>query len=77
MVVLPKSVTNSRIKSNFQDFELSEADYQEINGMNKRTRYNHPLRWGVDIFGEAGDEGAKQVAKTWADEQLAARKKSA
>lgn len=42
--VIPKSVTPSRIASNFETFELSDADFEELNtwGRANRVRSNTP-----------------------------------
>ncbi|KAI9730860.1 MAG: hypothetical protein M1834_005578 [Cirrosporium novae-zelandiae] len=70
-VVLPKSVTESRIQSNFQDFVLSDPDFQKLNSMDQHKRYNFPSRWGYDVFGEAGEEFVKKAAKDFAEQQKA------
>ncbi|KAF7597223.1 hypothetical protein BBP40_008065 [Aspergillus hancockii] len=54
--VLPKSVTPSRIKSNFQDFIIPEPEFEALNKLDRNQRYNFPFRWGIDVFGEVGDE---------------------
>ncbi|WRT67382.1 uncharacterized protein IL334_004353 [Kwoniella shivajii] len=62
-VVIPKSVTPARIKSNFEDFELSDADFEEINkvGLDNQVRSNIPyiydLSWPCDIFGTPEEQG--------------------
>lgn len=53
IVVLTKSVTPSRIKSNFDVFELPQDAFQKINSLDRNHRYNLPARLGVDIFGDA------------------------
>jgi len=69
IVVLPKSVTAARIESNFHDFELSQSDFDKIASLDKNHRYNFPARWGVDVFGEVGEESVKQSARDWAAAQ--------
>ncbi|KAL2802524.1 NADP-dependent oxidoreductase domain-containing protein [Aspergillus granulosus] len=71
-VVLPKSVTPSRIESNFQDFIIPEAEFEALNKLDRNQRYNYPFRWGVDIFGELGAEEAERRA-----EEDAAKKREA
>lgn len=64
-VVLPKSVTESRIRDNFQDFELPKEVFDKITALDKRTRYNFPARLGVDIFDEVGPESLKKSVEDW------------
>ncbi|KAG2016016.1 aldo-keto reductase [Coprinopsis cinerea AmutBmut pab1-1] len=64
--VIPKSVQESRIKSNFQQVELSKEDYEKITELGKtnRTRFNAPIVshkpiWSINLF----DEEEEKVAK--------------
>ncbi|WVQ98969.1 hypothetical protein IAU59_006101 [Kwoniella sp. CBS 9459] len=65
--VIPKSVTPSRIKSNFEDFELSDADFEAINkiGQANQVRSNIPFvyspSWPIDIFGTPEEKGQKKA----------------
>ncbi|GFZ45807.1 Glycerol 2-dehydrogenase (NADP(+)) [Saitozyma sp. JCM 24511] len=67
--VIPKSVTESRIKSNFDDFELNDADFEEINKVGRATRsranapceYNPP--WAINVFDEPYEQS--QPLKVW------------
>ncbi|KAK7204880.1 NADP-dependent oxidoreductase domain-containing protein [Myxozyma melibiosi] len=73
-VVLPKSVTPSRIISNLVTFDLSQEDFDKISSLEKHQRMNFPVRWGYDIFGEIGQQEAQIRAKKMAAERVAARK---
>jgi diketogulonate reductase-like aldo/keto reductase len=66
--VLPKSVTASRIASNFQDFLIPEEQMAELNALERHKRFNFPARWGYDIFDEAGEETVKRAAKKAGEE---------
>jgi L-glyceraldehyde reductase len=46
-VVIPKSVTPERIRSNFEDFKLEEEDFEAINswGKKNRVRSNAPYEY--------------------------------
>ncbi|KAG0139495.1 hypothetical protein CROQUDRAFT_54649 [Cronartium quercuum f. sp. fusiforme G11] len=54
--LVPKSVTPSRIVSNFKEIEISDADYQAISniGRDKEVRFNVPATyapsWLVNVF---------------------------
>lgn len=67
-VVLPKSVTPHRIESNLKVQELSPEVFAQLNSLERHKRFNAPLRWGYDIFGEAGEEKVKQIAREAAEE---------
>ncbi|KAL4796530.1 NADP-dependent oxidoreductase domain-containing protein [Aspergillus venezuelensis] len=64
--VLPKSVTPSRIKSNFQDFVIPDSEFEDLNKLDKNQRYNYLSRWGIDVFGELGAEEAERRAEEYA-----------
>ncbi|KAN0096687.1 aldehyde reductase-like protein [Hyaloscypha variabilis] len=64
-VVLPKSVTPSRIADNFQDFELPQEVFDKITALDRHHRYNFPARLGVDIFGEVSEESLKKSVEDW------------
>ncbi|KAJ5222493.1 uncharacterized protein N7469_008733 [Penicillium citrinum] len=74
--VLPKSVTASRIESNFQgefpsstrlylalNFVIPDAEFEALNKLDKNERYNYPFRWGIDVFGELGATEAERRAE--------------
>ena len=67
-VVLPKSVTESRIASNFQDFLIPEEQLHELNALERHKRFNFPARWGCDIFDEAGEDVVRKAAKDAGEE---------
>ncbi|KAF4555865.1 Aldo-keto reductase-like protein 22 [Elsinoe fawcettii] len=66
-VVLPKSVTKSRIESNFQDFEIPAKEYDELNALERHKRFNFPAHWGFDIFEEVGESEVRKAALEWAE----------
>lgn len=70
-VVLPKSVTPSRIAENFEDFELPPAAFDRITALERNTRYNFPSRLGVNVFGELDEETVRKGRADW----IAAQKK--
>ncbi|RJE23382.1 aldehyde reductase [Aspergillus sclerotialis] len=67
--VLPKSVTPSRIESNFQVFTIPDAEFETLNKLDRNQRYNFPFRWGLDLFGELGAEEAERRAEEHAAKQ--------
>lgn len=69
-VVLPKSVTPHRIKSNIQVKELPQKEFDELNGLERHKRFNGQSRWGFDIFQELGEEKVKKIAEDLAPENL-------
>ncbi|KAG1716224.1 hypothetical protein ID866_964 [Astraeus odoratus] len=62
--VIPKSVREDRIVSNFKQVELSKEDYNEITsiGLHNRKRFNVPVtykpKWDINVF----DEPEERVA---------------
>ncbi|SJX64247.1 related to GCY1-galactose-induced protein of aldo/keto reductase family [Sporisorium reilianum f. sp. reilianum] len=69
--VIPKSVTESRIKSNFDQIELKDADYDKVTSLYTelgKVRFNVPYayqpQWDVDVFGEESEKEAKFKVKT-------------
>jgi len=67
-VVLPKSVTPSRIASNLQVQRLPDQAFAMLNSLERHKRFNFPARWGYDIFDEAGDAAVKKAAKDAGEE---------
>ncbi len=69
--VIPKSVTDSRIKSNFDQLELSEEDYEKVTSLYKelgKVRFNIPYtyepKWNVNVFGEDAEKAAELQVRT-------------
>ncbi|PWN47154.1 Aldo/keto reductase [Violaceomyces palustris] len=63
--VIPKSVTPSRIESNFKQVVLSDEDYESINQLvkdGKTTRFNVPITydpsWPINLFDEEVEKEA-------------------
>ncbi|KIM30669.1 hypothetical protein M408DRAFT_15567 [Serendipita vermifera MAFF 305830] len=62
--VIPKSVQEERIISNFKQVELSQEDIEALNalGHNNHTRFNIPHhytpRWDINIFDEPEEQTA-------------------
>lgn len=60
--VIPKSVTPSRVESNFEsrNVTLSKAQMAKIDALDKGKRFVDPSSaWGVDIYCEKSDAGAR------------------
>lgn len=69
--VIPKSVTESRIKSNFDQLELKDDDYEKVTSLYNelgKVRFNIPYtyapQWDVNVFGEPQEKDAKYQVKT-------------
>ncbi|KDR75585.1 hypothetical protein GALMADRAFT_248072 [Galerina marginata CBS 339.88] len=63
--VIPKSVQEDRIVSNFKQVELSQADYEKVTAIveGNRTRFNIPLTtnkpvWDINLFDEPEEKSA-------------------
>ncbi|TVY86277.1 Aldehyde reductase, partial [Lachnellula willkommii] len=67
-VVLPKSVTESRIKSNLNEVELPGWAMKELDALERHKRFNFPARWGYDIFDEAGADAVLKAAENAGEE---------
>jgi L-glyceraldehyde reductase len=68
-VVLPKSVTPSRIAENFEDFEVPQDAMEKIDKLDKNHRYNMPARLGVNVFGEHTEEFLNKSRNDWIAKQ--------
>ncbi|KAK0384700.1 hypothetical protein NLU13_7178 [Sarocladium strictum] len=66
--VLPKSVTPSRIRSNFQVAELPQDVYAQLNGLERNKRFCWQSQWGFDTFQELGEAEVKRIAREGAEE---------
>lgn len=67
-VALPKSVTEKRIRSNFEDVNLPGQAMARLNALERNKRFNFPARWGADIFDEVGEEEVRRIAQESAAE---------
>ncbi|KAJ7496603.1 NADP-dependent oxidoreductase domain-containing protein [Mycena latifolia] len=67
--VIPKSVQEGRIISNFKQIELSKEDYEKIStlGHGRHVRYNIPFRyeplWDIALFDEPAEAKATYKVK--------------
>ncbi|VUC24082.1 unnamed protein product [Clonostachys rosea] len=70
-VVLPKSVTESRIRSNVQVKKLPRWAFDRLSALERHKRFNDSSRrWGYDIFDEVGQEAAEKSRKEAGAENL-------
>ncbi|THX97590.1 putative aldehyde reductase I [Aureobasidium pullulans] len=67
-VVLPKSVTPSRIASNLQVKKLPQEAFEKLTSLARHKRFNFPARWGYDIFDEAGQDAVTKAARAAGEE---------
>ncbi|PYH47380.1 aldo/keto reductase [Aspergillus saccharolyticus JOP 1030-1] len=67
--VLSKSVTPSRIKSNFEDFIIPEPVFETLNRLDRHLRVGVPFQWGIDVFKEVGAEEIERRAEEFAAKQ--------
>ncbi|ORY77275.1 NADPH-dependent aldehyde reductase [Leucosporidium creatinivorum] len=66
--VIPKSVTPSRIASNYEQITLSDEHIKEISKLGEKYhRFNIPFdyrpQWDIDVFGEKSEAGATNKVK--------------
>ncbi|KAH7928723.1 Aldo/keto reductase [Leucogyrophana mollusca] len=67
--VIPKSVQESRIISNFKQVELSKEDYEKVSSIigAKAKRYNTPFtfnpKWNINLFDEDVEKAAANQVK--------------
>jgi len=62
-VVLPKSVTPHRLKSNLQVKELPKGTFEELSALKRHKRINQQSRWGFDIFEEIDEGKVREIAE--------------
>ncbi|KAK4096412.1 alcohol dehydrogenase [Parathielavia hyrcaniae] len=67
-VVLPKSVTPSRIQSNLRVRSLPDPVFGKLTALERHKRFNTQERWGVDIFQEVGEDEARRIGESYAAE---------
>lgn len=62
-VVIPKSVTPQRIIDNLKVVKIPADAVETLRALDSHTRFNDPVNWGVDVFGEhGGDDKAYEIA---------------
>ncbi|RPA90889.1 Aldo/keto reductase [Choiromyces venosus 120613-1] len=66
--VVPKSVTKSRIESNFSQFDIPDESFKKLEALDRNQRYNDPVEWGYDVFDEHDEAYVKEAAKKWVEE---------
>ncbi|KAF9494130.1 Aldo/keto reductase [Pleurotus eryngii] len=68
-IVIPKSVQEERIISNFKQIELSKEDYEAVSAVGKdnHTRFNIPYtykpKWDINVFDEPIEKQATNTVK--------------
>lgn len=67
-VVLPKSVTPTRIASNLKVKKIPQAELEQLASLERHKRFNFPARWGYDIFDEVGQDAVTKTAEDAAEE---------
>ena len=70
--VIPKSVSEARIVSNFKQIELSKEDYEKVSALGRRERFSYPIKfslecgipkWNIDLFNEEEEKDARYKVK--------------
>lgn len=54
------------------DFILPDNVFNTISSLERHLRMNNPVKTGVDVFGEVGEENARRSAREWAEAQRCA-----
>ncbi len=68
--VLGKSVSPERIESNLRIQTLPEHAMRTLADMERNTRYNFPVHWGIDIFGEQDKDELQSKARACRESNL-------